>query len=303
MLQTYITKMYDIEYSLSDIFNILGGHDFNFKALDNPIIPTYQIRANKIKFEEFNKYTHINIIRIVERDIQEALIRTKNILMNNEWQLVFVNCFYLPYDLGNYKENIDNHMIIIIDYNSKEDSFRVIDPKYGEQTLTNNDLILARENTLQKTLQYLSVERNNCKKDVTLSKNRSISIIKKNNMHYLSSGLPKLKSFKQHIKAIEKLEGIHKKIALHNLSRSIRHPHGPITIRLLMSENFSYDEGVLHSLYEDLSMKWFSFANILIRLKQNNSDIRSLLSCYDEIIAMEQEAANAIKDLKEDNYA
>lgn len=303
MLQTYIEKMYKTEYLTTDVFNILGGHDFNYKALDNSIIPTFQIRANKIKFEEFGKYTRFNITRIVEKNTQEALINTQDMLVNNKWQLVFVNCFYLPYDLGNYKVNIDNHMIIITGYNPVQDNYRVIDPKYGEEILKSSDLILARKNTLQKTLQYLSIEQNDSKNYLTLSPQNTISLIKKNNMEYLSEGFQKLKSFKKNIHAIDELEGIYKKIALQNLSKAIRHPHGPITIRLLMSKNFEKKEENLNLLYKRLSKKWFSFANILIRLKQDNVNINTLISCYDEIIELEQLAANSIRMIKEDQYA
>ncbi|EJV74920.1 MULTISPECIES: BtrH N-terminal domain-containing protein [Bacillus] len=289
-LQTYIKHEYNFRFNISDIFNILGGHHFYFEDLKNPMLPVYKIRSNVIDFDCFNQHTKFSIKRIYENDINEAVNNTIVTLNHNKQQLVFVNCFYLPYDYQNFKKNIDNHMIIVTNFNEINNEFTIFDPRYGEQKLSKNDYILARQNTLQKKSQYLKIRYSSDE----IHEIDILNIIKINNFNYMSEGLNNLIIFKDIIKKIDKLEGIHRKIALNNLSQSFRHPHGPITTRALMAESFTNTNNHIMDVYNDLAKHWFIFANSLVRLQHNKIKVDTLINIYDHIINKEHEGATLI---------
>ncbi|MEH7051622.1 BtrH N-terminal domain-containing protein [Bacillus pseudomycoides] len=296
-LQLYMQIEYNAYYEVSDIFNILGGHYFSFSSMDNPKVPTYRIKSNSINFERFEEITPFKITRVTEQTIDESIYTTIHQSANNKCQVVFVNCFYLPYDLQNYKKNIDNHMIIVKGYNAINEEFTIIDSKYGENVVSKKDFILARQNTLQNSPQYLSVENKKPSHSNLITKN-ILYYIKNNNQNFLSTGLNNIKIFRNNLIYIDQLEGIFRKIALNNLSKSFRHPHGPITTRSLLATSFKNSFSEINELYNHIAEHWLKFANTLVRLQHGNVDIKKLLDLYDYLIANEEKGAITINKIE-----
>lgn len=269
----------------------MGGYCFSYKKLPNELIPSYVIRGCKIDFEHFYKNTGISIHAKYENESENTLEGILGLLEKNGIHLVYVDCYYLPFDKLNYKKNNGNHLLVIHSYNNKTKQFLVSDNKY-QDTLDLETLLLARDNLEKKFLEI------NLKEALSSDKiAKNIIKIKNDRYFFTRDGLELLNKFACEIKLIENHpnETI-KKVASHILSKSLRHPGGPIVSRKLMGDSFS-DNSDAREYYLKLSMKWRMFADELIRFSKGSSKCDSITRYFEEIIDDETSIKNSVQNI------
>lgn len=291
-LNMYLEERFSIKLLPAFIYHLLGGDTFSYKKLENDKIPTFLVKGNKINYQTFSLHTDILVERITEVDYDKALQNTHNIIKNFP-QLVITNCYYLPFDEVNYMKNYDNHMLIINCYNSASDSFIVSDANYKDVSLTTTTLMNARKNIIQKRFQYLDFEVSDgfYNKDIS---SIIVKIIRRNCNNFIKNGKFQFEKLKSEIENIMELDTIFKKVALNNLSRAIRHSHGPISSRMLMDESC---KNLFLKNYEGefkkISELWKVFADKLIRLQLDKIKVDEVTN-FLLYIAKEEIKANLI---------
>ncbi|UNL87594.1 BtrH N-terminal domain-containing protein [Priestia koreensis] len=288
----------NIKLNASDAFHYLGGYDFYYKKLDNDITPTYKLVGNKIDFNMFFLGCGIKIDRIIEKTEEEALSNSVSIIESENAQLVFANCYYLPYDKKNYQTSYENHMILILNFLPEEGVFEIYDPFYGIQSLSRETLMVARENTLQKKYQYLNIDYTHCQPN---NRENYQNIIINNSMNFLEKGLLQMIKFKKELYFIEGKEGFYRDLAYLNLIKLIKHPHGMITTRKLMWESLGGITNFKENGFLNLSNLWIKFSNDLIRLRKNKKDIQYVVDCFDYIIKQERLCNEKILEFLKDD--
>lgn len=267
-----------------ELMHLFGGYSLFLKKFENDIIPTYGIYGSLIREHKFKEYTGVNCEVFFELDEKQAFERTDAILSNNEQQLVFANCFYLPFDQKNYQKNIDNHLLIIHSYDKKTNSYTVSDDK-GTNIMTKEQLSLARKSTTDgefKTIHFTDTGNLN-KLNIQTKLN---SVISKQAKFFLENNLGEIKRLEEIIIEINGLESIYKKLGLKSLYKTIIHPNGPVITRNLMA--LSFENEIYRDKFMKLSSQWQGLANNLIRLSSDSVPLEHVLDKVNKIYLNER---------------
>lgn len=286
-LSNYIYSIYQIKIEAPYILHLLGGHYFGYTKLKNEKVPNIIIRCNIVNYDNFERNAGIKILR-------KKNSRITDIINNLKYrdQLILSNCYYLPYDRINYKNNYDNHLLIIKEYNGKDNTFKVSDANYENQTISFADLETAYQNVINIEPMYLDFKY---VKEVDLI-SQIKNIIRTNHQLFYDRDYQNLLKLKSEIKNMQNLDNIYYKIALLSLSKSIRGVHGPITIRKIIHYSFeSLFKENYSGFYDELSKDWENLANKLLRLKADNITFEDVLDYYDYVMDKEMQANEKIQ--------
>ncbi|MCA1028624.1 BtrH N-terminal domain-containing protein [Cytobacillus kochii] len=274
----------DIKLRESDLMHLFGGYSLFIKKFPNDLIPTYGVYGSLIREYKFKESTGVDLMVFYENNQESAFRRTDSILAKDQQQLVFANCYHLPFDQKNYKKNIDNHLLIIHSFNNISDSYTVSDDN-GTYSIAKKDLAIARKTTNDgefKTIQFNKID--SLKQLDVNSKLKSIIPIQA--AIFLNNSLNEIKEMKEIIIKINNLESIYKKLALKSIYNTISHPNGPVITRKLMATSFNHK--VYIDNYMKLSSQWKALSNNLIRLASDIVDIEDIIENLDEIYKNEK---------------
>lgn len=276
-ISEYLKQKYQLHFSEADIFLFYEGITFEFKSFNDSLIPQFEFDGadNNTDFVEIA--SGLEAKKLYEKTSEDALETTLNLLKDKEIQLVYVNCFYLPFDELNYRQNQDLHFLIISKYEANTEQFTVHD-QHGTHTISLNDLMLAREHIQSSYFESITLTRKNealSKKYNTNKKHLLIHSAKKmDNIFSVQQ-----KKFHNIMESLENVPIYFKYPAAEGVSRNIKHPRGFILSRLYMSELLKdIGEIELAFSYEQLSKKWNKLANDLLRYgleKKPFDDIRT----------------------------
>lgn len=273
------------------LFHALGGHQITIYDIENENddFSFMDIRGNKFDYKKFEKNTGVNITKVFQED-KDFTFET---LENGGAQLVYANCFYLPYDEKNYQKISDEHMVVIENYLQDADLFIVTDVDHHKAKIKASDLELAREELKHNKNMYFSLKRIDKTIDLNILSSSLKAIIKSNAIslkeHFYDIEL-KIKNF---LMRMNKCEPIFKKIASKQMYRNFNHPNGLIVTRLIMKESLEtyriYSNEVI-KLYSQLNKDWIEFSNDLLRYGRNRISIFEMINKLERIMELEKRA-------------
>lgn len=272
----YLQHKYQLRFSEADIFLFYGGITFEFKAFNDSLIPQFEFDGAHSNTDFVEVVSGLTAVKHYEKTGDEALQTTFNLLKNNEKQLVYVNCFYLPFDELNYRQNQDLHFLVISKFNKTTKEFTVHDQN-GTHAISLDDLIKAREN-----IESPYFESN----VITLTNDVRLSSYSDNKKYFIIENAQKMNTifdeqqlkFHEFMESLEAVPVFFKYPAAEGVSRNIKHPRGFILSRLYMSQLLQeINEIGLSERYIQLSKMWNKLANDLLRYgleKKEFEDIR-----------------------------
>ncbi len=278
----------NIDYHI--LFHALGGHQITIRSNSNKTHPTVEVRGNVYDYENFQRYTGLGIRKNIQQDEEHTI----NLLKKGKKQLVFANCFYLPYDETNFQKISDEHMVIIENYLPDKDLFVVSDVKYQQVTISPSDLQKARREVVNKSNMYFTLKRINKDIDFGELSEQLQLIIQSNALHFNKNIKNAEKALRESLQQIDKCEPLFKKLAAKLMYRSFKHPNGLISTRFILKESlerYGLYPGVA-DLYELLATQWESFANDLMRFGKGKVSLEEMLKKVEQLICLEKETNN-----------
>lgn len=278
------------------LFNFYGGHTLKYTKTEEGSIPSYNVLGNNI--DNLHLYENTGIkTNIISENYQNAISTTFNILNSGKTQIVIANCYYLPFDKKNFKNNFDNHILHIEKYSKENATFFVSDNKYYKIPISKKDLLIARQNLVgyKNFYRYMNVIIDNNhlvnQNDFDIINKK---IISKNAKEMLDYSIDEFQKLSLEFEKVNSLPEPFRKISFYYLARSFKHPNAPSYTRYLLSFNFKDD---ISQMLKLLSEYWNQLANNLVRIAENNIELDKLLELFSEIMLLEKKVN--IRILKE----
>lgn len=278
-ISKFLKDTFDVDLDPSFIFHLLGGHAFNYTKIENDKIPNYMLRSNIINYDNLKINAGFSFLKKENADIHYIT----NNLKTGE-QLILTNCYYLPYDKINFKTSYDNHLVIVKEYDYSQKVFTVTDANHEDEKIDLIDLNKSYINVVNSNPIHFEVF-----KEASVNYTEKVlNIAIQNHQVFLTRDYPRLLNFKNEIMNVLNTNNIYREISLMALAKSLKHAHGPITIKKMLHQSYKKLLGDLYGdLYLELSMYWEVFFNKLLRLKENNIDSEEVIDYYDYLLKSE----------------
>lgn len=277
-----IEKTHGIQLKEADIFLLYGGISFQIEKLENARIPQYEINGSYLVTETFNKTSGFLAKKLFEASESDAFQTTLECFANQKPQLVYANCFYLPYDEANYRQNYDNHFLLVEGFDETTDEFIVSDEN-GRHRVLRNDFYLARNKTYSNSFESLSISIENQSFIDEYPKRRKQLLIQ-NAVRFESELAASLEQFNRILNSLGEVEIFFKWPAIEGVSRGIKHPRGLISTREFMAVLLKdMGEHELSDRYLALSKRWLRLSNDLLRYALDNKPFSQIQEVYNSI--------------------
>jgi hypothetical protein len=285
-LRETLLQYHGLDVDSSTIFHLLGGYTFEMKWMGNDQVPIHQILGSKIRYSRFEEGTGIMLRRVYEHDLDKAKRIIFQQLAEIGYLLVFTNCFYLPYDTMNYKRNSESHLVLIHSYDEEKHEFCVTDASSHKVQIHEDALWEACFKVYPRPDQFhqLHIEQR------SIRSIEEINIAAREAMQSQAQSFVethKLEEYKTLLKKLDHLDGIFRRFACEAFAKELRHPHGMVYTRQLLSESCESLSIELRDKYWQLGDLWNSFSIPLIRFSHRTVSLEALLEKYDEIMIQE----------------
>ncbi|MFS0752944.1 hypothetical protein [Oceanobacillus sp. 1P07AA] len=278
-----------IKLSESDLLLLSGGFKFKYEieGIEGDETPrSFKIYGGEAEYSKIKQNSNILITpqKLNSKKIINDLIV---LLENNITPIVYTNCFYLRFDKKNFNRNSDKHYIILNKYIPERKEFLISDYNFKTK-IQSDDLLKAMRDQKYK---FLNINVTN-----HLSREVIIDNIFKEWQNFANSFMDttfhNLLQFQNDIIKLLHIEyNLSRELSIYGLSKSLKHPRGPIISRKLISSN-PFLSSECRNLYYELYKMWNHFSNELLRHAYQKSSIEEVLLIYSKIFEKEIKAAS-----------
>jgi hypothetical protein len=295
-LQLALERAIDQPFDSALLFPLLGGHTFLVERLLNEHAPVYRVEGSIIRYQEFLPHTGIELKRVDELDAERAFATTSKELQTRGWQLVFTNCFYLPYDEANYRKHSSNHLVLLCAYEEERREFVVSDAQYKQVKIDRDVMWNARLKTLpgQNKYQSLRVEVQKALSEERVRQQARRRM--KEQAEQFRADSHRLEAFFQVLEELGACEGIHRAFACNALATELRNPNSMVITRRLLAESCEELFPEATDAYRELSGAWMSFSNQLVRFAHRALNTEQMKELYGQVYAQERAANQRLLD-------
>lgn len=272
------------DLSEAEIFLCFGGYKFSVIKTEEVFYEGASIMGNWADFDYFSNFTNLKFELKNYKESDYAFEYIFNKINSNNIQLAIVNCYYLPFDIDNYKKRFGKHLILVEKYSESEKCFYVTDERYNKEKIDFTDFTVALTNNFHTDMHLLNILNTENFEIKKIRENIPLILLdqaRKNRENCFEE----FRKLNEIIGNMNQLDPFQRSFSYFEMMRSIKSPNGPIISKHYLLNSSYIKDPDLSNLINGSLLKWERLCIDLYKahLKDEVLDFNEKISVIEEL--------------------